>query len=116
MATKNQVKARALRVLGVIGAGVAPTGPQDSDMNESYSEVYSELEELNLVEWAEESDIPERFVDVIVNLMASKRVDEYGVSNDRYQRIVSKASQAETKLRRLIADNYIHSTTSFTDY
>lgn len=116
MATKSQIRAKALRLLGVVGVGVTPTGPQDSDMSDAYSEVYAELEELGLVEWAEADDIPSRFVDTVVNLVASKRVDEYGISNERYQRIMSKAAGAEANLRRLIADSYIHSTTSFADY
>lgn len=116
MATKQQVRVKALRLLGIIGVGVTPSGPQDADMSDAYSEVYAELEELDLLEWAEDDDIPTRFVDVIVNLVASKRVDEYGVSNDRYQRIMSKAANAERKIRRLIADDYVHSTTQFTDY
>lgn len=116
MATKSQIRAKALRLLGVVGVGVTPSGPQDSDMSDAYSEVYSELAELDLVEWAESDDIPARFVDTIVNLVASKRVDEYGVSNDRYQRIMNKTANAEAKIRRLISDSYIHNTTSFTDY
>lgn len=116
MATESQLKAKALKILGVLGVGVTPSGPKDADMQEAYNEVYAELDSINLVEWANGSDIPNKYVDTVANLMASKRVEVYPVSTERYQRIMSKAAQAENKLRRLMADSYVSDTTPFVDY
>lgn len=116
MATLSQVRTRALRRLGVVGVGVTPTGAQDEDMKQAYSEVYAELEELNLTEWAEDEDVPTKFADTISNLVASKRLDEYGVSSERYQRIMSKAANSEAEIRRLIAGSYVSEPTHFKDY
>lgn len=116
MTTESQLRIKALRLLGVLGVGRTPTSAQDNDMKEAYTEVYAELDKLNLVEWAEGSDIPAEFVDTVANLIASKRIDEYGVAGERYQRIMGKALQAEITLSRLIASDYVSDTTSFTDY
>lgn len=116
MATLAQVRNKALRMLGVLGAGREASGPQDADMSAAYDEVYAELEELNLVEWANDQDVPARFVDSVVALVASRRVDEYGVSGERYQRIMGKAGSSEARIRRLLADDYVHNVTQFVDY
>lgn len=116
MATKTEIRNKALRMLGVLGAGRSASGPQAADIDAAYDEVYASLEELNLVEWASDADIPSQFVEPVVALVASSRVTEYNISEARSNRIMNKAASAEAAIRRLVANDHITTTTKFVDY
>lgn len=67
--------------------------------------------------WSSSADVPTRFVEPVIRAMAYRCKDDYGISNDRYQRIVSEGGQmAENMLRRLSAGEYQPDTTEFVDY
>ncbi len=109
MPTVAEIRDKAARKLGVLAFGQTLSNRYSADLTAAYSEVYAELRELNLVNWTLTGTIPDEVVEPVVALVARARVDEYGVSNDRYQRILNSAQNAETSLRRVIHDPYFSS-------
>lgn len=99
MATKTDIRNKALKRLGVIGATQSATAEQAADLEAAYDEVYAELEAQDLAVW-DDATIPDEFVAPVVALVALARADEYGISNERYQRI---AADAATAHKRIIA-------------
>lgn len=91
MATATQLRNKALSKLGVFGTGQTPSSRKQADLDASYNEVYAELSRRSLTTWDVDEDIPDEFVSSIVALMADSRKDEYGIPNDRYQRITIDA-------------------------
>lgn len=93
MATKTDIRNKALKRLGILGATQTATAEQAVDLEAAYDEVYAELEANDLAVWDDET-IPNEFVAPVVALVAQARLDEYSVSTERYQRIVADASRA----------------------
>ena len=87
MATSEQIRNKALKKLGKKSTGQTVSSELASDLDNAYTEVYAELEALNLTTWDSDEDIPDEFVRTVVALVAYARVDEYSIPNDRYQRI-----------------------------
>ena len=106
MATAAQIRDKAGFKLGVKALGQALENSVSSDLDDAYTEVYNRLRDEDLVSWDVAAEIPDEVVSPVVDLVAFSRVDEYGVSTERYQRIVSAASQAEVRIRRSLQDDY----------
>ena len=115
MATLLSVKQKALRRLGVLGAGQTMSGDQDTQVTTAYNSIYDRLLAKDLVAWAKNSDVPDSFVESFVSILAFELANEYGVSDSRWQRLQLAAMKAEPELRILIFPSYV-STTEAVDY
>lgn len=106
MATVAEVKKRALQLLGraVIGQGVQ--SQHDTRIGTAYTEVYADLKTEGIATWAEAGTIPDDVSPHLVALMAFNAVDEYGVSNARYQRIVARSIPAKREIRAIVTPDY----------
>ena len=114
MTTKAQIRDRAAVVLGIKGEGVLLASDEASDLDNSYSEVYAQLQKNNLPTWDEADDIPDEYAPHVVSLVAFGRIDDYPTPNDRYQRIALKASTAILEIKELRASNtYITPTAQY---
>lgn len=91
MATKAEVKNRTLQLLGVLRLGQSAQHQDSTRMETAYQEVYAQLKELSLATWAVAGTIPNSITMWLVALMAHNAIDEYGVSDSRYQRIMRLA-------------------------
>jgi hypothetical protein len=106
MATAAQIRDKAGFKLGVKALGQALENSVSSDLDDAYTEVYNRLRDEDLVSWDISAEVPDEVVSPVVDLVAIARVDEYGVSGERYQRISIAASQAEIRIRRSLQDDY----------
>jgi len=106
MATKAEVKARALELLGIKMIGQSAQSQDDTRIGAAYDEVYEYLKTLGLATWASTDSVPTELVPHVVALVAMNPIDDYSVSNARYQRILLQASAAEPSIRKLITPDY----------
>ena len=106
MATAAQIRNKAGFLLGVKALGQTLTNSVSSDLDEAYDEVYARLRDEDLVSWHSTQDVPDELVSPVVDLVAFARINEYAVSDSRYQRISLAASQAEIRIRRSLQDDY----------
>ncbi len=107
MATASQIRDKALSKLGLKAQGKVPTAAISDDVDNAYTEVYAELEELGLITWDADENVPDSHVSSLVALVAYARVDEYSVPNDRYTRIVNDQLRALPYIKQLQAgDDY----------
>ena len=104
MATAAEIRDKAGFMLGVKTLGQALENSVSSDLDDAYTEVYERLRAEDLVNWT--TDIPNDVVSPVVDLVAFARATQYGVSGERYQRIILAAQQAEIRIRRSLQDDY----------
>lgn len=106
MATAAEIRNKAALKLGVKGVGQTLENSVSSDLDDAYAEVYARLRDDDLVSWAFTAEVPDELISPVVDLIAISRVDEYGISGERFQRIAIAASQAAIRIRRSIQDDY----------
>lgn len=106
MATKEQIKWRALNKLGVIATGQTMTAAQDADMEAAYLEVYHRLFTTDAVTWDVEEEIPDEVANEVALLVAMQRPDNYSISDQRLQRLAAQAALAETNIRHILGPTY----------
>ena len=102
MATVAEVKLRSLRELGVVQVNQAAPPHHNAEMQDSYDEVYAAINEQGLATWTSTAAIPNEVVPHVVALVAMNRIDTYGVSNERYNRLAGKAAGAMIGIRSLV--------------
>lgn len=102
MASVNEVKAQALRELGVLQVGQDADAQDDAEMEDAYNAVYEILKEEGLAVWASDGTIPNKIRDQVVALMAMSRTTIYPVSDKRYARIQAKAAAAIPSIKSLV--------------
>lgn len=106
MAAQSEVRKRALLKLGVGARAQNPTSDQTDDMTNAYNEIYERLSEKKLAFWAQTGTIPDKVANQVAALMAFERVNDYGISNERYQRVAVEASRAEPMIRMHAVPTY----------
>jgi len=89
MATAATIRDMAATRLGILGEGEILPSYETADMDQSYVEVHAKLSSLNIVVWDFDEDIPDEYVDDVVNLTAFGRINDYGIPNDRYSRLMT---------------------------
>ena len=106
MATAAEIRNKAGSKLGIKAFGQALENAVSSDLDAAYDEVYARLRDEDLVSWHSTAEVPAELVSPVVDLVAFARVDDYGVSGEKYQRIAVAATQAEIRIRRSLQDDY----------
>jgi len=105
MAEASVIRSKAAKKLGVLATGQVLESEISDDLDEAYNEVFAALSAKNLTnDWSTDA-IPDEYIAPVVALTAFARVDEYGVPNDRYQRIAADASRAIPEIRELQESN-----------
>jgi hypothetical protein len=105
MATATQIRTKALKKLGVLATGQTTQSEIQADLDRAYEEVYAALAAKNLVTWEIDEEVPDEYVMPVVALVAFARADEYGIPNDRYQRIAGNMTRATAEIRELQESN-----------
>lgn len=116
MATKAEIRDRALRKLGVLATGQTPDANAASLATTAYDEIHAELSSLGLAVWAATADCPEKLSEHVANLIAYRLVNDFSVSSERYQRIVADSSRSESYIHRMINGEYIYAPVDYLDY
>lgn len=101
MATVAEVRAGALRMLGIIEIGASASAADDTYMTQKYNEVFADLRTTGMDYWASAGPVSDEYVPHLEALMAYISTDDYSVSSERLQRIMQKAGVAKREIRRL---------------
>jgi len=109
MTTVAQIIDRAAGDLGIKRLN-QPLQDQDKKRIESaYNEVYADLKEDGLATWTSSGEIPSKVVPFLATLMAVNCLNNYGVSDKRYQRIKLAEKGAKRGIRRLVITDHVSS-------
>ena len=103
MATAQQIRTTAAENLGILAEGETLPSFETADLNQAYTEVYAELQALDLVPWDYTENVPNRFAKSVAMLVAESRAVKYQVPDARYQRIKLEAQEALKRIRELQA-------------
>ena len=104
--TKAQIRNRAANLLGILPFGQALQS-QDSDrIEQAYDEVFEYLKEMGLATWASTGSVPNNLATHVIAMVAHNCLDDYGVSNDRFSRILNRYGVAEKEIRKIIVVPY----------
>lgn len=110
MATKAETRDRAATLLGRLKIGQALQHQDKVRIEAAYDEVYEDLKDEGLAIWATTASVPAAVVPHVAALMAWNCLDDYGVSDSRYQRILNKVGRrgetAKSEIRRLVTPEY----------
>jgi hypothetical protein len=101
MATETEVRAGALRMLGILDVGDTAGATDDIYMTQKYAETYAMLKEKGLAYWASGSTVPDKFSPHVQALLAFFSTEDYSISGERLQRINAKASIAFREIKSL---------------
>lgn len=108
--TKAQVRDRAAEELGRLRPGQALQSQDDTRISEAYDEVYADLKNEGLNIWPSTGSVPDELVPFVSGLVALRCTGTYGVSQERFQRIISvtgiDGNQAKREIRRLVMPAY----------
>ena len=103
MATAIQIRETAAENLGILGEGETLPSYETADLDQAYTEVYKELQGLDLTTWAESADVPDQYARSIAMLVAEARGVKYQIPDNRYQRIKIESIEAIAMIRKLQA-------------
>lgn len=103
MASAAEIRNKAAKKLGLFGTGQTLRSQISADLDKAYEEVFAELDVQTIATWSFAGDVPEELVRSVVSLVAGARVDEYSVPAEKYARIVRESTEAEDRLRKLLA-------------
>ena len=92
MATATQIRETAAENLGILGEGETLPSYETADLDQAYTEVYKELQGLNLTTWAETANVPDQYARSVAMLVAEARAVKYQIPDNRYQRILLEGS------------------------
>lgn len=106
MATIEEVRHKAGRLLGVTRFGQALRAEDDQLLAEAYTQVYDELKDEGLDIWAPSGVVPDKIAPHLAALMAFNVVDDKGVSAERYSRILNQRNIAKPEIRKYATPPY----------
>lgn len=105
MATKAEVRNQALQLLGVLRIGQSATAQDTTEIETAYDEIYLDLKKEGLATWAATGEVPDELSPYVSGLVALSRNVTYGISQERYQRLIlttgPDGNMAKREIRRL---------------
>lgn len=104
MATVTEVLQKAAAKLG-FKQGEDLSASLNEDLQAAYDEAYEELEELDLVTWAQTGDVPNKVSDYMADLIAWKRGDVYATP-EIMQNVSARYVIAERNIKRMLMPRY----------
>ena len=107
MATLAEIRKQALVKLGVATPHQTPKAYLDDAMKAAYDEAYTKLRDKDLVFWSQTASVPDNVSNEIAAMMAWSRVNDFGVSSDRYTRIANEQIKAEPSIRIAAVSKHI---------
>lgn len=109
MATRQDLRDRVGGALAVLSSNQSLEPPHAARIETGYLEVYDALKVPGLAVWPYDGEIPAKFMPHLIALVAKNciRLAEYGVSDERYTRIMNDAAIAVTEIRALVNGPYL---------
>lgn len=84
MPTKTELAQRVMRRIGALDPSENQTAAEDADVQLVMDSVYSSLKERGQIEWVL-TDIPVRFQDAFINVVADRVAPDFGMSTQETQ-------------------------------
>ena len=91
MATKAQLRNKALKKLQVLEEGESPTNEVISDVEAAYDELHRYLLNRGAIFWDSDESIPDECVRPMVAILAAEMADDFGIQEPRYTRLQMEA-------------------------
>jgi len=113
--TKAEMRDMAGEELGVKRLHQPMQSQDAARITKSFDQVYAQLKKDGLAIWASTGSAPDEVVPHIVFLIAEGCLGVYGVSNERYNRIVMGANKARREIPKMVKPDY-ESQDNATDY
>lgn len=108
MPTKTELAQRAMRRIGALDPSENQTAAEDADVQLVMDSVYASLKERGHIEWVL-TDIPVRFQDPFINVVADRISGDFGMSTPETQ------ARGQLGLKELFALSAIAPDTRATD-
>ena len=105
MATVAQVVDMAASRMGLVGEGQELPSYQSEDMNQSYVEIYAQLDIKDMAVWDFDEDIPDEYASHVANMVAWNRITNYPVDPQRYQMLALSNQIAIPEILELQTSN-----------
>lgn len=115
MATKAKVKQEAAELLGITSVGGDYSGTKAAKVEEYYQEVYDQLKADELAIFPSTGPVPNKIKPHVAAMIAMLGTDTFGVSGERYNRIVARFNIALREIRKHTTPKY-ESDAKYTDY
>jgi len=85
--TPAQIRNEAAKKLNIFGEGQTLRAEHSADLDNAYSEIHAELQHDDMVYWSGSADIPTRYENAMIALVAHARASKYNVPMERYNQI-----------------------------
>ncbi len=115
MATKAEIRDRAAQDLGILQLGQALQSQDATRIESAYDEVYAQLKKDGLAVWASSGNTPDEITPHVSALVAENCAGVYGLSSERFQRVVFAASKGKREIRKYATQDFV-SQDEATDY
>ena len=105
--TKTEVVTETLERMGATAIGATPATADSTDLGNAYDEVYFELEADGLTTWAFDASVPQKYVDILSDMMGIRRASKYGVPEEKLRMMIANVGadgeRGKGKIRRFTA-------------
>lgn len=98
MATAAEIREKAVRRLNIVSRYNTTPSPIQNSLDDAYTEVYAMLSKRRLTTWDFDQEVPDEFVNPVVDLVAYSRANEFKIPNELYTRIGIDANGTGTAL------------------
>lgn len=102
MATLEETKHKAGRLLGIVSMNRALKPEDDALLTESYAQVFDDLDEEGIASWPQDGEIPDRCMPHVAALMAFNVVTDKATSPERRAEILALRNVAKPEIRRQV--------------
>lgn len=99
--TANDIRDRAASVAGLLRPGQSLQSQDATRIEQAYAEVYADLEVDQLASFLSTS-VPDEVAPHVVMMVAHNFAEEYGISDARYQRILTHCGRDNDLVKREI--------------
>ncbi len=86
--TPTQIRDRAGSDLGLLRLGQSLQSQDATRITQAYAEVYARLVKEGIAVWASTGNVPDEVAPYVIALVCANCLSTYGVSKDRYERII----------------------------
>ena len=108
MATKAQVRNKALKKVRALEEGESPTNEVIADVEGVMVELHAFLQDKNAVTWDSDENIPTAAVRPFVSIIAAETADDFGVDEMRDQRLQKEREISMKRLINLASPDYVY--------
>ena len=108
MATKTKAQGRqqVAQMCGVTSVGQSISPHHATEIDLAWTAIYDELKDEELAIFPSAGPVPAKIEKHLVALIAMTLTETFGVSGERYNRIVAKNNIAKREIRKLVQPKY----------